>query len=303
MQAVDTLNRQFAIPGAVSFQRGKGDLTFVELRSAGSVVNITTHGAHVTSWQPPEGEEVLFVSDESAFEPGSPIRGGVPVCFPWFGQNTTTPNAPQHGFARIHEWNVESVSIDGTGRVVVTFLLTADKSARQWWPYDFELRHTVTVDAALTLALETRNTGGEAFTFSEALHTYLRVSDVRNVSVTGLEDAEYISKTDNFSRKRAGREPLRVEAEIDRCYINTRSAISLDDPGFGRRLTVEKSGSDSTVVWNPWTRKAAATADFGDEEWPFMLCIETANAFTDAVAVAPGETHAMGASISVEQTG
>jgi D-hexose-6-phosphate mutarotase len=157
----------------------------------------------------------------------------------------------------------------------------------------------VAVGRTLSLTLEVETTSTQPFSFENALHTYLAVHDARETSTTGLEDTEYLDKTDNFQRKNQGKELIRITQETDRVYENTRKTCIVEDPGFHRRLIVEKSGSQSTVVWNPWVAKAAAMADFGDDEWPRMLCIETANVGANAITLAPEKTHSMRAVISV----
>ena len=144
-----------------------------------------------------------------------------------------------------------------------------------------------------------KNTSTQPFDFEDALHTYFAVSDVRETSTTGLENTGYVDKTDAQQRKTQGPEPIRITAETDRVYENTRKICVVDDPGLKRKITVEKSGSQTTVVWNPWIAKAAAMADFGDEEWPGMLCVETANAGANILTLPPGKTHSTRAVISV----
>ncbi|MCK4623944.1 MAG: D-hexose-6-phosphate mutarotase, partial [Phycisphaerae bacterium] len=182
----------------------------------------------------------------------------------------------------------------------VTLILRSDEQTQRLWPGQFELRITVTVATTLTMALETRNIGDEAFTITEALHSYFRVSDVRNVKIIGLENTEYFV-TDEHERQ--GDEPITFSAETDRKYINTTSTCILDDPGMARRITVEKSGSDSTVVWNPWITRAAEMSEFGDDEWPGMVCIETANLPGNAVTIPPGGSHVMEARITAALDG
>jgi glucose-6-phosphate 1-epimerase len=239
------------------------------------------------------------VSHRSPFAADKPIRGGVPLIFPWFGSRADHPESPAHGFARTAEWQVESLSEDGDGVVTAAFRLTADARTRTLWPYDFSLGYRVAIGRTLTLTLEVENTSSEPFTFEDALHTYFAVADVRQTATSGLENAEYIDKTDAFLRKKQGPEPLRLTRETDRVFENTRQTCVLDDPGLHRRITVEKSGSQTTVVWNPWSAKAAAMTDFGDDDWPRMLCIETANTGANAITLAPGKTHSNRAVISV----
>jgi D-hexose-6-phosphate mutarotase len=298
MKSVSAL-RRLEIPGIAVFESGEGDLIRLAVRSRIAEAHIYLHGAHVTHFQPADRAPVLFLSKKSEFAPNKPIRGGVPVIFPWFGARAGHPESPAHGFGRTSDWQVESLAEDGDGVVTAAFLLTPDEGTRSLWPYDFELRYRVAIGRTLTLTLAVKNTSKEPLAVENALHTYFAVGDVRQTATSGLEDAEYLDKTDHFQRKKQGHEPIRISQETDRMYESTRTTCVLDDPSSHRRITVEKSGSETTVVWNPWIAKAAAMADFGDDEWPGMLCIETANAGANALTLAPGKTHSMRAVIAV----
>jgi glucose-6-phosphate 1-epimerase len=299
MNPVSTALRRLEIPGLAIFENGPGDLIRLVIRSPLAEAHIYLHGAHVSHYQPRGAEPVLFMSQKSWFAPDKPIRGGVPLIFPWFGPRAGYPESAPHGFARLAEWQVESVTSDGDEVVTAFFSLKADAFTRAFWPHEFALRYRVVVGRELTMILEVENTGTEPFTFENALHTYFVVGDVRETATTGLEDAEYLDKTAGMQRKQQGPEPVRITQETDRLYENTRKTCVLSDVQMKRRVTIEKSGSQTTVVWNPWTTKAAAMSDFGDDEWPQMLCIETANASANAITLSPGKTHAVGAVIAV----
>lgn len=291
--------RALEIPDLARFEPGAGGLTRLAITTPLAEAHVCLHGAHVTHFQPAGHAPVLFVSGRSFFETGQPIRGGVPVCFPWFATRAGHPESPAHGFARTMEWEVESLSVDGDQTVLAVLRLGANDATRAHWPHDFVLRHHIVIGRRLAMLLEVENVSGEPFQFEEALHTYLAVGDIREASVTGLENAAYRDKTDGFQAKTQGAEPLRFAGETDRIFEHTRAACVLEDPRAARRITVEKSGSATTVVWNPWSEKAAAMPDFGDDEWPRMACIETANAGANAITLAPGAKHAMRAVISV----
>jgi glucose-6-phosphate 1-epimerase len=247
-------------------------------------------GAHVTHYRPRGAAPVLFTSADSRFARGEPIRGGVPVIFPWFGPHPTDPAAPAHGFARVREWTLHDVLGD-EGSVTATFVLAEERA--------FELLYAVTVGQTLGLSLRVSNRSAAPMTFEEALHTYLAVADVRAVRVEGLSGREYLDKVDGKKRKTQSG-PVTIAGETDRVYLNTPDAVTVHDPGAGRRLTVTKEDSASTVVWNPWVEKAKKLADFGDDEWPRMLCVETANVAENAVTLAPGESHVMRAAVRLE---
>src|SRR5260221_6684894 len=286
-----------AIPGLAAFQKGADGLTRLQITSSLANAEAVLEGPHVTRFEPAGAAPVLFVSRSSWFTPGKPIRGGVPVCFPWFAARAGRPDSPAHGFARTARWDLESLAGSDDRGVTAVFRFASDERTRAHWPHEFVARLRIEVAWQLTITLEIENPGATPFTFEEALHTYFAVSDVRNVAVTGLENAAYLDKTDGFRRKQLGPDPLRFTAETDRVFPGNVSACVIDDPGQRRKIIVEKTGSQTTVVWNPWIARAAALADFGDDEWPHVLCIETANVGDDAVTLSPGATHAMSATI------
>lgn len=284
------------LPKGVSIETAPGGLHRIVVRTALCEGHVYPYGAHVTHYQRPGEQPILWMSGRSAFERGKPIRGGVPVCFPWFGARQGHPESPGHGFARLMEWTLQGITEEGDGAVTVTLTLTSNDATRAHWPHDFGAVMRVTFGRELTMTLGVVNTGKSTFTFEEALHTYFTVGDVRKVRVLGLENVKYLSKVEGGQIKSSD-QPITVTAETDRVYKQTRAACVLDDASLGRRITVEKSGSDTTVVWNPWIAKSKAMPDFGDEEWPGMICIETANAMESAVTLAPGAAHEMTARI------
>jgi len=239
---------------------------------------IYLQGAHVARWQPRGERPVLFLSSKSAFAPGKAIRGGVPIIFPWFGPRSDGKPGPAHGLARTALWQQDA----GAFRLKVE---------------QFELRYFVAMGAKLELSLEVTNEGSDEARFEEALHTYLAVGDVRQVSVTGLEGVEYLDKTDGFKRKLQSAEPLRLTKATDSVYLNTTSTCQMSDPVWNRRIVVEKTGSASTVIWNPW----AGMADLGPDEWQGMICVETANVAENAIVLAAGATHRMTATIHLHR--
>ncbi len=295
--------RSWEIPELARFEETPGGLVRLVVTTARASAEIYLNGAHVTQFQPTGEAPVLFMSQASLLQPGKAIRGGVPVIFPWFGGRAGHPESPAHGFARTSAWEVESLTASADGPAVISLVLTANEQTRGQWSHEFLIRHRITVDRELTMVLEVENLGTAPFEFEEALHTYLSVSDVRETATTGLAGIEYIDKVDGLRRKVQEAAPIRITGETDRVYLNTKGTCSADDPGLGRRLEVAKEGSDTTVVWNPWIAKAAAMADFGNDEWPQMLCIETANAAENAVTLAPGARHAMTAIVRVAPRG
>jgi glucose-6-phosphate 1-epimerase len=258
------------------------------------------HGAHVASFRPVGEGELLWMSLRSTFAPGKPIRGGVPICFPWFGPHAERADLPVHGLVRLVPWSLTAAEDlpDGRTRLVLDLSSSADTQAI--WPHPFALTYTVTVGSTLELALQVKNSGAQPFTFEEALHTYFDVGDVRRCSVSGLEGTRYLDKVDG-AQERAQTGAVTFASETDRVYQGTTAACVIHDPAQGRQIVVEKEASRTTVVWNPWVGKAARMADFGDEEWPGMVCVETANAGAERLTLPPGGTHTLVARIGARR--
>ena len=292
--------KHWEIPNRAFFEDAPGGLVRLRVSTSLCAAEIWLHGGHVARFQPVGAQPLLFMSAASHFAAGKPIRGGVPVIFPWFGPRAGRPDSPAHGFARTRPWQVEALAADDRGSVSLILRLDSDETTRAHWPHDFILRHKITLGAQLDLQLEVENVSAEPFQFEEALHTYLAVADVREIGITGLEDTVYLDKVDGGRRQQPTAGPIRITGETDRVYVNTRTTCVLDDPKLARRITLEKSGSDTTVVWNPWITKAQAMADFGDDEWPAMMCLETANTGESAITLAPGAVHTMRATVSTQ---
>lgn len=297
------LNERFAMDDAVRFEPGEGGLPRATLRAEQGEAHVYTHGAHVTHFQPQDAEPVLWMSKRSWFAPGKPIRGGVPVCFPWFGPHPEDPEKPAHGFARLMEWTVESATLLDGGEVCLVLGLGPTPQTRELWDATFSLSYTVTVGQFLRIALEVHNGQSAPFTISEALHSYFCVSEVRNIRVCGLEEYAYLDKMADGQRCEPSGKPITFAAETDRVYLDTQPPCTIEDDGLNRRIRMDSEGSASTVVWNPWTAKAARMEDYDDQEWPGMVCVETANAASNVVTVPPGQTHRIAATISVESNG
>jgi D-hexose-6-phosphate mutarotase len=240
------------------------------------------------------------VSKSSVFKSDKAIRGGVPVCFPWFGPKSDDPKAPAHGFVRIRDWSIESVERGNGGAAMISLQMSSDESTKQWWDADFAAQLGVSVGSGLGMQLFVRNDGRERIRYEAALHSYFDVGDIRRTEVRGLEGASYLERLQQGKTFTQDDQPIRFDRETDRTYINTDAVTTIVDPVLKRRITNRKLNSNSTVVWNPWIDKAKAMADFGDDEWPGMLCIETANVGPNAVELEPGQSHSMTAIISVE---
>jgi len=289
--AIAELDRRFGIPDIAQVVAGNGGLAKVRITSATAIGEMYLHGAHVTSWQPRGAEEVLFVSSKSRWEDGRAIRGGVPICFPWFADKADNPRAPAHGFVRTTAWQLESI-VQAGDAVIVSMFTDSNDDTRKWWPADFHLIYRATFGSELNLELVARNTGAASLRFEEALHAYFRVGKIEQTRLQGLDAIHFLDKTD-LNRRKTQQGPIVIVSETDRVYLNAKDVVELENHALGRRIGVAKENSLTTVVWNPWVEKAKAMSDFGDAEWEQMVCIETSNVSDFSVELAPGQQHSM----------
>jgi glucose-6-phosphate 1-epimerase len=300
MATVDELNERFGLRGAVCFEDAPGGLMRAAIASNQVTAEIYLQGAHVSAWQPRAAEHpVLFLSPKSKFLPGKAIRGGVPLVFPWFADRKGGLPGGMHGFGRTLEWEVVAAEERADG-VALSFKLLPSQTTRDLGFDHFVLVYEVVVGATLSLSLDVENVGDSPLTFEEALHAYCSVSDVRQIEVIGVGDTDYLDRADNAKPKHQGPGAIRFTSETDQLHLNTQATVTISDPGWGRRIVIEKNGSNSTVVWNPWVDKAAALADLGADAWPHFVCVEPANAAENAVTLAPGGRHRMGILVRVE---
>ena len=293
------LNRRFGIPGMAQIREGNGGLLRVDITSPLAQGEVYLHGAHLTSWRPAGGEEVLFVSSKARWEDGQPIRGGIPICFPWFRGKADEPHAPAHGFVRTRSWQLDSI-VENKSGIAVTMFIESDEQTRHWWPAEFRLVHRITFSSELKLELICVNTGKTPFHFEEALHTYNQVGDVGTVRLQGLHGTSFLDNTDANKRKpQLG--DLVIVSQTDDAFINTQNPVDLFDPLLHRRIRLQKTNSSTTVVWNPRQEGAAKLQDLGEGEWKRFLCVEACNIMDAAVTLPPAQEHTMTALLSVDK--
>ncbi len=291
---------EFAIPGVLEFEETASGLVYASITTHAATAAVFLQGAHLTHWEPAGAEPVLFLSPQSEFAPGKVIRGGVPIVFPWFAtdqkQDRIDGNpGPAHGFARTQEWTLLFAALVGED-VSLTLTLGPTAISRALGFDRFRVALQFTIGRTLTMRMTVGNEAEEPLVFEEAFHSYLAVSDVHQVTVSGLEPTGFIDKTANFAVMPAEERPLDFAGFTDRVYNHTSATCVVHDPGLARKIVVEKLNSATTVVFNP--RKALP--DLAEAEWPKMLCVETVNASASPVTLAPGKTHTMEARISVE---
>jgi glucose-6-phosphate 1-epimerase len=296
MTSKPTTNAEPKPLGRVTFLDGQGELPMIEISTPWSTAEIYLLGAHVTQFRKKEEPPLLFLSQCSRFTEGQPIRGGIPVIFPWFGPRE---GLGQHGFARVKSWELKEFVPAPDGSVSVRFRLPDCPEAAAFPPFTAE--YVVTVNQSLTLELIVTNPSKEAgFTFENCLHTYFEVADATAISIHGLKGVSYLDKVASFVEKTETSDALRIASEVDRIYLNTAGTVEILDPRIGRRIRVEKQGSASTVVWNPWITKARQMPDFGDEEYEHMVCVESGNVAANSISLPPGESSTLTVKLSSE---
>lgn len=287
---------KFAVAGRIAF-RNASPAPVAVLVSPHGAVEVSLYGAHLLSYRPTGHSPVLWLAESyKTLETGKAIRGGIPICWPWFGA-APTQGLPSHGFARTQEWVVLGTEYD-KDETSITLGLPPTEANYKLWQHDFALTLTITLGETLRLELVTENLDKEPFVITEALHTYFRVKDIEKTSVTGLDGQPYTDTTpDGGEKLQSG--AITFTKETDNIYHHHASTSIITDPGINRRIAIEKEGSTSTVVWNPWIDKAARTADMGDNDWHNFVCVETANTAMQPITIAPGAKHTMAATITV----
>lgn len=293
------LNQRFAISNHVQFKEIADGIIIAEVSNQHANSNIALQGAHIATWQPRGQEPVIWLSPYAKFAPGKSIRGGVPICWPWFGPHATDSKLPGHGYARTVMWEVLETRALADGSTFLRFGLIETDATRAQWPHASSAQLEVTVGKALRVELVTQNNSQEAFILGEALHTYFQISDVAQMTLRGLEGCDYLDKVGEPAR-RTQQGGIVIESEVDRVYVDTPTDCVIEDKGLKRAIRIAKTGSRSTVVWNPWTEKANKMGDFGENGFRGMVCVESANAFDNLVTVKPGETHRLAVVYSVE---
>jgi glucose-6-phosphate 1-epimerase len=293
------LNQQYGIPGQVRFSQPSENFAVIEVANSQAGATIALQGAHIMTWAPRKQRPVIWLSPAAKFATGKSIRGGVPICWPWFGPHGTDSKLPGHGYARTVPWEMIATRALSDGRTQLEFKLVESEASRKQWPHDTPVEMHITVGKRLTCVLRTRNAGSTPVTLGDALHTYFAVSDIRQIALHGLGNNPYIDKVDGGKRKQQ-QGPIAFTAETDRIYLESTADCLIDDPAWQRRIRVQKRGSASTVVWNPWHDKAVAMGDFGSDGFSRMVCVESANAADDVVKLAPGAEHRLWVEYSVE---
>jgi glucose-6-phosphate 1-epimerase len=296
------LNEAHAIPGHISFHAGPNNLITASIHNAHAQAAVTLHGAHVMSYQPNGDAEVLWESPYAAHRISAAMRGGIPICWPWFAGHPSDPSKkPHHGFVRNMLWRVTGCAACPDGSTELRMAVHDTPETREIWPHAFELETIITVGKKLRIEWIARSFDGDGYSYTGALHPYFYVSDIRAITIRGLEQSDYLDKNDQYRRKTQG-EPFKITKEFDGIFLDTTAEIAIQDPGFGRTIHCDKEGSHTTVVWNP-DQKDRLMPDVGEGEHQRFVCVESANAAEDIIAVKPGAEGRLAMIIWTERGG
>jgi glucose-6-phosphate 1-epimerase len=291
---------EYELENELQFVDIEHGFTYIEINNAKAHATISTYSGQVLSYRPKsQNDDLLFVSDKAYYENGKAIKGGIPVCWPWFGADPDGQGRPAHGFVRNRQWEVTASESCADGSTKVVMSLADSEDTRELWPHPFRLSIEITVGATLKLALLTQNTGDDSVTISQALHTYFYVGDISDVQVHGLDGANYLDKTEGFAQKKQTG-PVTINAEVDRIYTGVTGELVIEDVSLGRKIRIASKGCSTAVVWNPWIDAAAAMGDLVDTDYKRMICVETANAGPETVEVAAGDSYRLEAEYTIE---
>ena len=291
---------QFEIKDELQFVNCEHGFTYAEINNAKAHATIATYSGQVLSYRPKSQEkDLLFVSDKAYYQVGKAIKGGIPICWPWFGADPEDLGRAAHGFVRNRQWDMIATESLADGSTKVVMGLTDTEETRDIWPHAFKLLIEITVGDTLKIDLITNNTGDTNIAISQALHTYFYVGDISQVQVTGLEGKDYLDKLEHFATKTQSG-PITINGEVDRIYTGVDGDLVIDDASLGRKIRISSAGCSTAVVWNPWDDVARSMGDLGDDDYKIMLCVETANAGPETVDVPAGESCTLTAEYSIE---
>lgn len=281
------LNQNYGLAGQVTFVEGKGGFPYLEVANDQATALLSLYGGQVLAFKPTgTADDLLFVSDNAYYKAGKAIKGGIPICWPWFGPDPEGQGRPNHGFVRNRLWQVKATAALPSGATQIVLGCSDTDETRKLWPYAFELTLEITVGRTLQLVLVSRNLSDRPCDITQALHTYFTVGDITQTTVQGLDGTTYIDKVDNGKVKpQSG--PVAIAEEVDRIYQGVPAELMIEDAALNRQIRLTATGNQTAVVWNPWVELSAKSGDLTDDAYQKFICVETTNAADDVVTVPP----------------
>ena len=295
---IAALNSRFGRENRLQFRAGKAGMTKLEMRFNEAKLELYLQGAHITRYQPDAGVDVLWMSDSAVYQPGKALRGGIPLCWPWFGADIKNPDRPQHGYARTSDFSVVSTLANERATSIVLTLNPAQAPYPDWRNrvgLEFEIR----LSHALWMEMRSHNLSDSALTLSNALHSYFSISSRSQVAIPAVTRLTYLDKLQNYLPQQQS-SAITINSEVDRVYQTPPETIDLLDPGKGIQTSINSWGNNNMVIWNPGEQKAQAMTDFDDDGFEQMICIEPANALKQSITLHAGECHRLGQRIKID---
>ncbi len=287
---INRLNSEYGLTDQLKFVQGKGAFPFISIQNKSASAIISLYAAQVLSFKPAtETEDLLFLSQKTFYEEGRAMRGGVPICWPWFGPNRTGIDMPDHGFARNGLWEVIETTAVSEAETRVKLRFKQNPHRTEYWPQTYILELDISVGKSLSLHLSTYNLGRKAFYITQALHAYFNVGDIHQVAILGLEDTHYLDKLDNWQQKYQSH-AVTIPFEVDRIYQDVKHELTITDPVFNRHILVTSNHYKTAVVWNPWRYVSAHIADLEPHDYKRFLCLEAGNVAIDTLEVLPNNS-------------
>ncbi|NJO97704.1 MAG: D-hexose-6-phosphate mutarotase [Pleurocapsa sp. CRU_1_2] len=296
---IEQLNANYGIADKVKFVEGQGNFPLIKINNEHAEATISVYAGQVLSFKPVgQVEDLMFLSSQAYYQTGKAIKGGTPICWPWFGPDPEGKGRASHGFVRDRLWQVRDVVSTQDGATQVTMGLVDTSETRAIWNYSFDFSVMITVGKVLKITLVTRNTGSESFAITQALHTYFKIGDINQVTVLGLENKAYIDKVDRGQQKNQSG-AITFSGECDRIYLDVPAQLAINDRALNRQITVTATNSKTAIVWNPGADISAKMADLGDRDYENFVCVETANAADEVITVPAGEQYQIAAQYAV----
>ena len=296
----DSIYQSYVIDNQLNIVEGEGGFPTIKIDNEHASAVISIYGAQVLSYKPKnQNNDLLFVSENAYFENGKAIKGGIPICWPWFGQDQEKVGTQMHGFVRNMLWQLDETSTTANGKTNVVLSLSETKETMKLWPHTFKLILKIQIGKTLKLSLKTENTDTSSFVITQALHAYFAIDEIQQTSVLGLDGVSYLDKVGGKTDSILQKGDVVIDQEVDRIYTNVSSELSLLDESSKRTVTIKAKGSNTAIVWNPWVEISKDSGDLSDDAYQRFVCIETANAVDDKVVVEPSGSHTLEAEYSI----
>lgn len=293
------LNSDFGITKQLEIIPGQGGMPMIKIGNASATALISLYGGQVLSFRPvAQTEDVLFLSSQSAYAEGKAIRGGIPVCWPWFGPDPKGLQRPNHGFVRNHFWQLAKTEAVGDTETKVSLRFTESFKRENTWRQPFMLLLDISIGPSLQLQLTTYNTGDQPFSITQAFHSYFRVGDIKRVKILGLEDCDYFDKLEQGTQK-IQKGVVSVTQEVDRVYVEAYKNLMIADPVLQRRIHINSPNTSTAVVWNPWSKTSKKMPDLAATDYRRFICVEAGNVAFDLIKVQPGSRFSLQANYSL----